>query len=133
MISRTKGWARYATVLFVAFFGAGVVAATYLPRAPQQTLYGLRVRNVLSRDSWQLISPATGPFRADFCPEFDAGKLEPRPGYVVCKLQFTDRGCMAVGARDQVIWVKNKAGWTVPLADDDTFEPWPACMKNGGR
>jgi hypothetical protein len=114
----------------VVLVGAGMMAGMYIPRPEHQTLYGLRVQRVVGKDSLNVISPPTGPLRADFCPDFKLSQYEPRVGYVLCKLSFVNRGCWDVLPSDQMIWVKDKDGWTATLTDNDTFQPYPKCTKD---
>jgi hypothetical protein len=110
-----------------------LVLAKRMSNAPHVTLYGLRVQEVLSDDSIKFIAPSTGLFRADFCPENHFKKYEPRVGYVICRLIYTDMGCMDVNpaSGNKITWVKDSLGkWTVPLSDTDTFKPYPYCTKD---
>lgn len=92
--------------------------------------YGLRVQKVLPPDSLSLVSPETGPFRADFCPENHVKDYEPKPGYVMCRLKYIDRGCMDISGKNGFTWVKNADESTAILTPTDTFTPWPDCHKD---
>jgi hypothetical protein len=128
----SKGWARFAAVLFCVGFCAGATVMAMWPRPERVTLYGLRVQRVLPPDSADMISPATGPLRADFCPENKFYRLLPKAGYAVCRMVYTNRGCLDISPSggNSLTWVKNRAGSTATLSDSDTFEPWPNCVKD---
>jgi hypothetical protein len=103
------------------------VAITVYRHSSSTVYFGLRVRNVVDDTSWKLISPATGPFTADFCSKVN--QYEPRAGYVLCKLSYVDRGCFDISdQKDGFWWVKGTNGKTAVLSDNDTFKPWPDCV-----
>lgn len=126
-----RGSSPYAPVWMIAIFFVGTMTGT-LWHAPSSTVYyGLRVKQILPPDSMNVVSPETGPFRADICPENKLEKYQPKPGYVMCRFSYVDRGCMDIGRKqDGFTWVKDKFGSTATLSDQDTFEPWPVCRKN---
>lgn len=118
-------------IVWCVIFATGFIAGMKWPRPQPSVFYGLRVQRVLPPDSMQLISPETGPFRADFCPENKVLKYEPRAGYVLCKLQYVDRGCMDISGKvGKIIWVKDQFGSTATLNENETFSPWPQCQKD---
>jgi hypothetical protein len=103
------------------------VAITVYRHSSSTVYFGLRVRNVVDDTSWKLISPATGPFTADFCSKVN--QYEPRAGYVLCKLSYVDRGCFDISdQKDGFWWVKGTNGKTAVLSENDTFKPWPECV-----
>jgi hypothetical protein len=126
MLTKHKGSSSYSSVafcfLFAIIFGAGIVVGSHWQRS--LTFYNWRVQKVLSADSLNIISKETGPFRADFCPANHFAQYEPKAGYVICRIQYVDRGCID---NKSLSWVKNSAGWTATLTDSDTFRPWPDC------
>ena len=126
------GFSTYLPIAFCLVFGLGMIAGRLIPHADVSTFYGLRVLSVLPPDSLKLISPETGPFRADFCPENHIEKYEAKAGYVICRLTYVDRGCMDIsGNRGTITWVKNRDAYesTATLNDEDSFKPWPDCHK----
>jgi len=127
-----KGWSMFAPVLFCFVFGLGIVAGRYLvPDSHRYVFYGVYLDKVLSKDAWNLNSPQTGPFRADFCPSNHVEQYKPKAGYVLCRLQYLDRGCLDIsGKHEGITWVKDKDSWTTTLTENDTFQPWPKCTKD---
>jgi hypothetical protein len=127
---KTEGASKYAPIGFCAAFALGLIVGLKWPQNERYTYYGLRVREVVDSQTWKLISPATGPFTADFCS--DVSKYQPQAGYVLCKMQVVDRGCMDVRKQqDGFWWVKDRLSQkTVALGDNDSFQPWPTCLKD---
>jgi hypothetical protein len=98
---------------------------------PQRTVYDIKIDRIVSADSIEFTSPGYGKFRGDFCPALNISKYEPKVGYVMCRLRYTDNGCIAK-QRDDDGWtfVKSKDGWTATIGPDDTYQPWPKCLKD---
>lgn len=128
---RSEGVGHYREALFCVAVAAGMLYGAQQMSHPQHTTYyGLHVTRILPPDSMSLISPATGPFRADFCPENKVTKYEAKAGYMMCRLTYVDRGCFDIeSAKDGFVWVKNSDESTATLSDQDTFKPWPDCHK----
>ena len=115
----------WVTIFFVGGFLVGMAW-----HDPAVVYYNLRVEKVLPPDSMKLISPETGPFRADFCPSNNIQKYEPRAGYAMCRLKYVDRGCMDISGKDEgFVWVKNADESTATLTETDTWRPYPDCHK----
>jgi hypothetical protein len=112
-----------------AVFALGFTAGILWPHKQVETMYGWRVQRVLPPDSLAVTSPATGPFRADFCPDSKIMNYLPKAGYAMCRIQFVDVGCIKPKAFE---WVKNNDAnqSTATLGDGDTFRPYPDCHKD---
>lgn len=127
----SKGWSVYSPILFVVIFAMGLTTGLLIPKSKKLVYYDLKVQRVLPPDSLALVSKETGPFRGDFCPDNKVMQYEPREGYVICKLEYTDRGCMDIsGHNGSITWVKDKYKSTTTLTDSDTYKPYPECTKD---
>ena len=80
---------------------------------------------------WLVRENRIGRIRLDFCPRSQVRKYEPRVGYVICKIKYTDLGCLDLSSpRDELVWVKDRNEQTAVLDEDDTFKPFPDCHKD---
>jgi hypothetical protein len=128
---KTDGWARYAPVWFIAIFVSGFLIGRLVPHREKETYYDWRVKRVVNENSLSVISRETGPFRADFCLESNISQYLPKAGYAICRIQYTDLGCMDIsGKNGSLTWVKDKNDQTAVLSDQDTYKPWPDCKKD---
>lgn len=129
--SKRQGTSSWAPLLFMIVFCSGLAIGHFWPRPEHVTLYGLRVQKVLSDDSLNVISAATGPVRIDICPENHMEQYLPKAGYVFCRIVYTPRGCMDVDPRtgNKFEWVVDKDDRTTTVSDRETFRPWPDCHK----
>jgi hypothetical protein len=102
-----------------------------VPHREKETYYDWRVKRVVNENSLSVISRETGPFMADFCLESNISQYLPKAGYAICRIQYTDLGCMDIsGKNGSLTWVKDKNDQTAVLSDQDTYKPWPDCKKD---
>lgn len=64
--------------------------------------------------SWWM-EKSDGPFRADFCRDYDVPSLHAQPGEVLSKLRYKDMGCWSIKDKDLGFWFyRDKSHWTIP-------------------
>ena len=80
--------------------------------------HNVKLVKVINEHSWLLVK-ADGPFRADFCNDYDVSSLNPTPGEVLAKIRYIDMGnCWSVKREDLGFWWKRDPnGWTIKETD----------------
>jgi len=86
------------------------------PQAPTVEYSDVRFLQQLDSNgySWWM-EKADGPFRADFCHDFDVPSLNYQPGEVAWRFKFKDMGsCWSIKDGDVRFYRDTKTRWTIP-------------------